>query len=125
MVDTISVPPVLAGAVNEMSPEPEAAKPIAVLELLQLKVSPVVLAIKSTNISSSGQKLRLLTDPITGVAFSVIVNSLSGPVQPDAVGERTMVETISTPVLLTAPVKDIFPVPLVARPIAGLEFVQL
>jgi len=47
------------------------------------------------------------------------------PPQPDAVGVTVMVAVIGALVVLVAVKAGILPVPLAARPIAGLLFVQL
>jgi len=59
------------------------------------------------------------------VGFTVIVNVTGVPAQPAATGVAVIVATIGAVVALVAVKLAISPVPLAARPIAGLELVQL
>ena len=60
-----------------------------------------------------------------GVGFTVIVNDCGVPGQPIADGVTVMVAVTGVLVKLIAVKDGMFPVPLPAKPIEGLLFVQL
>jgi hypothetical protein len=110
IVPTISTPLKLEGATKAgMLPLPDAARPIDVLVLDQLKVSaPPVFAEKLiAEIASPEQTEMLGTTAKTGWGLTVIENDFElAPVlkQPFFVAETVIVATISTPVKLVGAV---------------------
>jgi hypothetical protein len=60
-----------------------------------------------------------------GVGFTVMVNVFEAPGQPFAVGVTVMVAVTSAVPVFVAVKDAIFPVPLAARPILAVLFVQL
>ena len=109
-------------------PVPAAASPILVLLLVQLYtiVPPVVGLVKFT----AAVRVLLHTVWLAGgvtvaVGFTVIVNVLGVPLQPLADGVTVIVATSGAFVALVATKLPILPVPLAARPIAGVLLVQL
>ena len=59
-----------------------------------------------------------------GVGFTVIINDVGKPIQKDVDGVTVIVPEMGKAVVLDV-VKEIFPVPLAAKPIDGLLLVQL
>ena len=110
----------------EMLPEPEAASPTDGALFVQLNVVPLTVLTKLTGeIASPLQTVWLPTELRTGVGLTLIVNITAAPLQPFAIGVTEMIARIGDEVLFI-PVNDgMFPVPLAARPIEGLSFVQL
>lgn len=118
-------------AINEaILPVPFAANPIDGALLVQLKesapVGPVVGLLKL--ITAVGVPLHT-TWPATGftigVGFIVIVNVTGVPTQPLATGVTVMVAVIGPLVALVVKNGSISPLPLAARPMPVLLFVQL
>lgn len=111
-------------------PVPLAANPIDGWLLVQVNesaaVGPVVGLVKL--ITAVGDPLHN-TCPATGftigLGFTVIVNVIGVPTQPLAVGVTVIVATSGPLVALVVTNGGISPVPLAARPIAVLLFVQL
>ena len=62
---------------------------------------------------------------ITGVGLTVMVYVTDGPLHAPNVGVTVIVAVIGDPVEFVATNEGTFPVPLAARPIAVLEFVQV
>src|SRR4051812_23935064 len=62
---------------------------------------------------------------VAGVGFTVIVYVTGVPLHPDNAGVTVMVPEIALEPLLVAVNAGTLPVPLAARPIAVLEFVQV
>jgi hypothetical protein len=60
-----------------------------------------------------------------GVGLTVIVNVWAAPEQPFAIGMTTIVATTGADVLFVAVKPAILPVPLAARPMLVVVFVQL
>src|SRR5688500_16966469 len=102
-----------------MLPVPLAAKPIAVLEFVQLKVEPAgVLAKAAGLIVAPAQTVISCRGVATRVALMVIEKTILGPVQPFNKGVTVIVPERSLPVELTGALYTvIFPVPVVGRPI--------
>ena len=110
-------------------PVPDAARPIAVLLLVQLNVVPGV-PVKTTVAVGEPAHTTWLPTPFTvGFGFTVIVNVTGVPVQlrPLAVkvGVTVIVAVTGAAVLLTAVNDPILPVPPAARPMLVLSLVQL
>lgn len=129
IVPTISEPVKFAGAVKEaMLPVPDAARPIEVLLLVQLNVSPPpVLAEKlMAAILCAGQDTTLATAATTGSGRTVMVNVMGTLVQPFFVAVTLIVPTTLAPVKLPAAANDeIVPEPDAPKPMAVLLLVQL
>ena len=118
--------PVLTPVKDGIFPEPLAAKPIEVLSLVQLK--PVPLTVPEKFITPTVPLLQTVWfDGCTtfGVGFTVIVNVRAVPGQIPSAGVTVIVAIALTLPLLTAVKAGISPLPLAARPIEGLLFVQL
>jgi hypothetical protein len=107
-------------------PVPDAANPIAVLELVQANVVPAVRLVKFTAaVAWPAHSVWLATAATTGVGLTVIVKLIDWPGQPLAVGVTVIVAVIGELVALVATKLGILPVPLAANPIEVLLFVQL
>lgn len=126
MIALTDVVPLLTAVNGLMFPLPLAGKPIDVLLFVQLNVVP---ATPPVNV------IRLVMAPLHtlsfagcatfGIGLTVMVNVSGVPGQPAAVGVTVMVAVTGVLPLLLAVNAGIFPVPLAARPIEVLLFVQL
>ena len=107
-------------------PCPVAASPIAVLLLVQLNIVPATVPVKFTAaVATPLQSVWFGTVAIVGLGFTVMVNVIGNPPHPFADGVAVIVATTGVVPALRATKLAIFPVPLGARPIDGLLFVQL
>lgn len=109
-------------AIKLRSPVPVAARPMAGLEFVQLKVAPAV-PVKAAMTLAFAQATILLTGFTVGAGVTVMVKFCWVPVQPFAAGVTVKLPVVGAPTL--AAIKLMFPVPLAPSPIAILEFVQL
>src|SRR5688500_6391382 len=125
IVPVMSLPVLLAGAVKIISPLPEAEIPIEVLSLVHESSEPATLLLSGMLTAVPGQKVWLATAFTTGSGFTVIVKIISPPPQvPSSL--TVMMATSGTPLRFAAALKSVMsPVPLAARPIAGLSLVQV
>ena len=114
-------------AVNDaMLPEPEAARPIAVLLLVQLKALPETAPLNATAVVADVlHTVWLVTAATVGVGFTVILKATGLPTQLFAVGVTVIVDVTIADVLLLAVKDAIFPEPDAARPMEVVVFVQL
>jgi hypothetical protein len=132
MVATIGSAVVFLATKEAMLPVPEAARPMAVLLLVQLYVTvpPVLEDVNEMPLEVAPLQIAtLLTAFTVAVGLTVMVKDLTGPTQliPPLVnvGVTAIVATAGADPLLT-PVNDaMLPVPEAARPIAVLLLVQL
>ena len=132
MVATIGSAEVLLATKEAIEPVPEAARPIAVLLLVQLYVTvpPVLEEVNEMPLVVAPlHTATLLTAFTAGVGLTVMVKDLTDPTQlipPLAsVGVTDIVATAGADPVLT-PVNDaMLPVPEAASPIAVLVLVQL
>ncbi len=112
---------VTAALVKLMFPAPEAARPMAVLEFVQLRVAPV-LPLRFTLTTCPPQAVALAGVLAVGEGLTVMVKVWAGPVQPFSEGVTVMVAVWVVATL--ALVKLMLPLPLGPRPMAGLLLVQ-
>lgn len=105
-------------------PVPDAPSPIEVLELVQAKDEPVGVEEKLIELTGPPHCAKLDTAVITGIGFTVMVNVIGVPEQPLAVGVTVIVAVKGALVLFTAVKAGKLPVPLAAKPIPVVEFVQ-
>jgi hypothetical protein len=105
---------------------PLAARPMPVFEFVHVNVAPVGLLTKVlAGAVTPGQKLRFASATTVGIGFTVIVYVLGVPTHPARVGVIVIVPVIALPVPLVAVNEGVLVLPLAARPIAVLEFVQV
>lgn len=108
-----------------MFPVPLAAKPILGVLFVQLNVVPATVPVKLTAVVAAPvHSVWLATAPTLAVGFTVMVKVAAIPEQPPAVGVTVMVAVTGTLLVFTAVKLDMFPVPLAAKPILGVLFVQ-
>ena len=126
IVPDIAVTPVLVVTKLGIFPVPDAPRPIAVFELVHANVVPGVKLVKFTAaVLAPAQSVWFATGATTGVGFTVMVNVVGVPAQPLAVGVTVIVAVTGELVVFVAVKAAILPVPLAARPIDVLLFVQL
>ena len=125
IVPDIGVAPELVAVNDGTLPVPLAANPIAVLEFVHENVPPAgELVNVNAETTEPLQTLLFAGTTAVGVGFTVIVYVEGVPVQPDNVGVIVIVPVIGDVVVLVAVNEGVLVVPLAARPIAALEFVQ-
>lgn len=124
MVPVIGAAVVLV-ATKPMLPVPLAARPIAVLLFVQLYTVPATVPEKVAVVLVPTHAVWLACAFTDGIGFTVMVNVTGVPGQPAAVGVTVMVATCGILVALTAVKLAILPVPLAARLMLVLLFVQL
>jgi len=119
----------LAGLVavkDGISPFPEAGKPIAGLSLFHeyvvFMMLPVI-GVRAVAVPLHQSWLAMLFT--LGAGFTVMVKLLGVPTQPLAVGVTVIVATTGVVPVLTAVNTGMSPLPVAAKPIAGLLFVQV
>jgi hypothetical protein len=126
IVATTGAVPALVAVNEAISPVPLAARPIDVALFVQLKVVLLNAPLKATAVVEAPLHNAWLDTVFTvGVGFTVIVNVLGAPGQPLADGVTVIVAVTGDVVLLVAVKAAISPVPLAARPIEVVLFVQL
>jgi len=121
----MAVAPEFVAVKEVMFPVPEAAKPIAGLVLVQVKLPPVGTLTKAVaGIKVPLQKVAFEGTETVGIGFTVMVKVICGPVHIPSLAVTEIVAVIGVePVFVD--VKDgRLPLPEVANPIAGLVFVQ-
>jgi hypothetical protein len=132
IVATIGSAVVFLATKEAMLPVPEAARPMAVLLLVQLyvMVPPVVEELNEMALVVTPLHIAtLLTGLAVAVGLTVIVKALAGPTQlrPPAanVGVTVIVAVAGAVPLFKAVKATMLPVPVAAKPIDGLLLVQL
>ena len=129
MVAEMAAPPALVGVNVGRLPEPLAARPMAVLLLVQVKVVPVTLLPKAGGVTEMPLQYTWLAMVTVGIGFTVMVNVCGVPVQvvPPLVyeGVTVMVATTGALPVLVAVNEAMLPLPLAARPMLGALLVQL
>lgn len=125
-VDVIGVVPVLVAVKDAISPIPLAAKPVAVLVLVQLNVVPVTFPTNETAADEAPlQIVWSVTGLTVGVGFTVISNELTVPMQLLAVGVTVIVPVMAElPVLVPVNEGIELPIPFPDNPIFTFEFAQ-
>lgn len=109
-------------------PVPLAARPIAVLLLVQLYTVPATGPANTWLTVAPAHTTWLAGGFTVGIGFTVIVNVIAVPGQVTPLlkfGVTVIVATCGTFVALTAVKLAILPAPLAARPMLVLLFVQL
>ena len=127
MVPVIGAPVVLV-AVKLRLPVPLAARPMAVLLLVQLNTVPATAPVKACVTVAPAHTVWFATGFTVGIGFTVIVNVIGVPGQVMVLlkfGITVMVATCGTLVALVATKLAILPAPLAARPMLLLLLVQL
>ena len=117
-VSMVAIP---GGEVNEIFPEPEAARPILVLVLVQLYTALAV-PMKFTATWPPAQIETSAGSVIVGAAFTVTVKVLEGPAHPPAEGVTVMV--LVWVVVGIAAVPLILPLPVAGKPVDVLLLVH-
>ena len=126
MVAVMGIEPVLVAVNPGILPLPLAPSPIAVLELVHVKVPPEGMLVKFVAPTVALLQMVMLAGTDTeGVGFTAMVNEDDGPVQPLSDGVTVIVAMIVVNPVLVAVNDAIFPEPPVVRPIAALELVQV
>lgn len=125
MVAVMGVEPVLVAVKDEIFPEPLAPKPMAVLLLVQLKLAPAE-PLKAGMVTDAPSQIVWLAGAVAvGNGLTVIVNVWAVPGHPATVGVTVIVAVTGDAVALVAVNAPMLPVPLAAKPMAVLLFVQL
>lgn len=129
MVAMIGFAVVLVAVKLGRLPIPPVPNPILVVEFVHLKVVPVTLLLKMTAATEVPlQTVRLGRSLTAGVGLIVIVKVLGRPVQFNPLlvnlGTTLIVATMGTVLVLIAVNTGKLSVPLAAKPMAGVEFVQ-
>lgn len=128
---TVTVP--LIGAVVELVavkeailPEPLPANPMFVLPLTHAKPVPATGPVKVTGADEAPlQRVWFAIASTVGVGLTVMIKVMGVPVHPLAVGVTVRVPLMGADVALDVVNAAMLPLPLVARPMAPLLFVQL
>jgi hypothetical protein len=109
IVPTMSEPVKLAGAVNNISPLPDAGIPIAVFVFVQANVAPVIagVVVNGMLMLVPAQKLWSATAVTTGCGFRVIVKLITELVQLFFVAVTVAVPVIADAVLFVANVQPV------------------
>jgi hypothetical protein len=119
--------PLLTAEKEAMSPVPEAARPIVVLLLVQLKVVPLTVPVKAIAVVDPPLQTTCVDGAAVavGVGFTVIVAVTGAPKQPLANGVTVMVDVTGVVPALTAVNDGILPDPEAPRPMVELLLVQV
>ena len=126
IVAVSAVVPVLEAVKLAMFPVPDAARPIDVLSFVQLYVVPATSPVKVTAVVEALlHKVSSDGSSTVGVGFTVIVKVSDVPVQEFALGVTSIVAVSDVVPAFVAVKLAISPVPLAAKPIEVLSFVQL
>src|ERR1700755_323028 len=107
IVPTMSAPVMLAGAVNNISPLPDAGMPVAVLVFVHATVAPLIDGVVVSGILMlvPAQKLWSATAVTVGCGFSVMLNVIGALVQLFLVAVTVATPVIADDVLLLANVQ--------------------
>jgi hypothetical protein len=125
MVPLIGAAVALVAVNDGILPVPFATNPIAILELVHVKLPPVGVLTKIAASTVALLHTTVSAGTITvGVGFTVMVKLDGVPAQPLTVGVTVIVAVMGAVVVLVAVKLGRLPVPLAANPIAGSEFVQ-
>ena len=125
MVALIGVEPVLVAVKEAILPEPLAAKPIAVLLLDQLNEAPAEPEKAGIVTVAPSQTAWSAGSVTVGNGLTVMVKVCGVPGQPAKVGVTVIVAVTGDVVALVAVKAAILPVPLAAKPMLVVLFVQL
>ena len=125
MVPLIGAAVALVAVNDGMLPVPFATNPIAIFELVQVKLPPVGVLTKIAASTVALLHTTVSAGTITvGVGFTVMVKFDGVPAQPLTVGVTVIVAVIGAEVVLVAVNPGRLPAPLAPKPIVGSEFVQ-
>ena len=125
IVATTGATPPFTAANAPILPVPEAASPIDGVSLIQLKVAPPV-PTKFTAVVLAPLHTTWSAGSVTvAVGLTVIVNTSGVPLHPANTGVTVIVARTGTAPPFTAAKAAMLPLPLAARPIDGVSFVQL
>src|ERR1041385_1004116 len=109
-----------------MSPVPDGASPIRVLEFVQLICAPATLLNNGILMACPGQNCLSTIAVTTGSGLIVMRNEIAGPLPRFFVPVTEMFAVIGLPETLVAAVNEVMlPLPLAPRLMAGLSLVQL
>ncbi len=107
-------------------PVPLAPRPILASELIQSNVAPGVVLVNTPAATFAVLHTVTFAGTVTfGPGFTVIVYAFGVPGQPLALGVTVILAVTGSAELFVAENEGVFPVPLAARPIEGVEFVQV
>jgi len=125
IVPDIGVDPVFVAVNVAIFPVPADPKPIAVLELVHVKVPPAGMLVKFVAATLLLLHNVMFEGTVTvGVGFTVIIYVEKAPLQLFTVGVTVIVAEIGEVPVLVALNEAILPVPLAAKPIAVFELVH-
>ena len=131
IVPTMFAPVKLAGAVNNISPLPDAGIPIAVLVFVHANVAPLIdgVVVNGMLMLVPAQKLWSATAVTTGCGFSVMLKVIGALVQLFFVAVTVATPVIAEAVLFAANVQpvmlDVVPLPAPNPNAAKLVTLQL
>jgi len=126
IVADIGLVPVLVAVNDGMLPEPLAAKPIAVLEFVQVKVAPGVTLVKVlAGTTPLLQTVILAGTDTAGIGCIVMLYGVGKLTQLLTVAVTVMVVYVGKLPLLIAVNEGTSPVPLAANPTEVFEFVHV
>ena len=107
-------------------PVPLAERPIEGVEFVHANVVPGVVLVNTPAATFAVLHTVTFAGTVTlGPGFTVIVYVFGVPGQPLALGVTVMVAVTGSAELFVAENEGVFPVPLAARPIEGVEFVHV
>jgi hypothetical protein len=127
IVAVTGVLPLFVAVKDAISPVPEAARPIEVVLLVQVKTVPLTALVKVIALVEALLQTDCVDGPAiaSGVGSTVIVVVIGVPVQPLATGVTVIVAVTGLVPVFTAVNVGIVPVPEAPNPIVVLLFVQL
>jgi hypothetical protein len=122
MVAITGAVPVLVAVKEGIFPDPLPARPMDGVELTHVKVVPATGPPRVTIVVAAPLQYATLLIALTvGVGYTVMVKENGVPTHPLAVGVTVIVATTVTLPALVAVNEGIFPVPLAASPMDGVE----
>ena len=125
MIAVIAAPVKFVATNAGVFPAPDAASPIARLELVHVNVPPAGALVNTDAGMLPPLQIVMFAGTVTvGVGFTVIVYVFGVPGQPATVGVTVIVEVIAAAVKLVAVNDGVFPVPEAPNPMAAFVFVQ-
>ena len=125
IVPDIAAAPEFVAVKEAMFPVPEAAKPIVLLLLVQVKLPPVgTLTNAVAGIKVPLQKVAFDGTETVGIGFTVMVKVICGPVHIPSLAVTEIVAVIGVEPVFVEVKAGRFPLPEAANPIAGLVLFQ-
>jgi hypothetical protein len=126
IVAVIAAAVALVAVKEGVFPVPEAAKPMAAFELVQVNVPPAGVLTKADVGTLPPLQTVMFAGTVTvGVGLTVMLYELGVPTQPAKVGVTVIVPEIAAALVFVAVNDGTFPIPDAPIPIAVLVFVHV